>query len=72
MKYKVKDKEVNIVFDGQYYIGTYGCIQIKRLFKIDVIDYFNKKFGKQINSQFKKMCPIWAHFRKRGEDESGI
>ena len=53
MKYKVKDKEVDIVFDGQYYIGTYGCIQIKRLFKIDVIDYFNKKFGKQINSQFK-------------------
>ena len=52
MKYKVKDKEVDIVFDGQYYIGTYGCIQIKRLFKIDVIDYFNKKFGKQINSQF--------------------
>lgn len=46
MKYKVKDKEVNIVFDGQYYIGTYGCIQIKRLFKIDVINYFNKKFGK--------------------------
>lgn len=46
MKYKIKDKEVNIVFDGQYYIGTYDCIQIKRLFKIDVIDYFNKKFSK--------------------------
>lgn len=46
MKYKIKDKEVDIVFDGQYYIGTYGCIQIKRLFKIDVIDYFKKKFDK--------------------------
>lgn len=53
MKYKIKGKEVNIVFDGQYYIGTYGCIQIKRLFKIDVINYFIKKFDKQINSQFE-------------------
>lgn len=46
MKYKIKDKEIDIVFDGQYYIGTYDCIQIKRLFKIDVINYFIKKFDK--------------------------
>lgn len=46
MKYKIKGKEVVIVFDGQYYIGTYDCFQIKRLYKIDVIDYFIKKFDK--------------------------
>lgn len=46
MVYKIKDKEVNIVFDGKYYVGTYDCIEIKRLYKIDVINYFNKRFAK--------------------------
>lgn len=46
MKYKVKEKEIDIVFDGQYYVGTYDCIEIKRLYKIDVIDWFNKRFSK--------------------------
>lgn len=46
MIYKIKDKEVDIVFDGKYYIGKYDGIEIKRLYKIDVIDYFNKRFAK--------------------------
>lgn len=46
MIYKIKNKEVDIVFDGQYYVGTYDDIKIKRLYKIDVVDYFNKRFTK--------------------------
>lgn len=46
MKYKIKDKEVDIIFDGKYYVGTYDSIEVRRLYKIDVIDYFNKRFTK--------------------------
>ncbi len=46
MIYKIENRDVDIVFDGQYYIGTYNCIQIKRLYKIDVIDWFTKRFSK--------------------------
>lgn len=46
MKYKIKDKEVDIIFDGQYYVGTYNSIQIKKKYKQDVIHSFAKRFSK--------------------------
>ena len=46
MIYKIKDRDVDIIFDGQCYIGTYDCIQIKRQYKQDVIYWFTKRFNK--------------------------
>lgn len=46
MKYNINDKEIDIVFDGQYYIGTYGCVQIRRQYKQDVIHWFVKRFSR--------------------------
>lgn len=47
MKYIIKDKEVDIIFDGQYYVGTYNSIEIKRLYKIDVINRIAKLITNQ-------------------------
>lgn len=44
MNYRIKDRDINIIFDGQYYIGIHNSIQIKRQYKQDVIDWFAKIF----------------------------
>lgn len=43
----INGHEVEITFDGEFYVGCYGDIQIKRFYKIDLVNWFSRYFRTQ-------------------------